>query len=260
MTNKDIDIATRVKILDKDILIKANKFNIMMSSESYDLIDLLLEDLNVNFGVEAFAKGKMPRICWTVYLLCTVFRGPTSGTNNKFSDTNMEYFMPFVTKTRVGVRNEYGDPLSIIMSVTSLLTAMCTDISKSSFQRSAIREEHTRPVLRILNNIMRQSKVCNFIFESEFRIDNTIFGLNYLADTIAGKDDIGLDPDSAMEGLIFTLIAKLDIHASKYSPAMGKRVKLGFKKLLSNNKERKFLYEQIAIPAAQGDISQYDNV
>jgi hypothetical protein len=162
--------------------------------------------------------------------------------------------MKFLEKPRVGVR----DPLSIILAVTSLLTVMCTDVSKSSFERSTIREQHTRPALRILNNIMRQTKVCKFIFENEFCIDNAITTLNHLADTIAGKDDIGLDPDSAMEGLIFNLIAQLDLHATAYSTPMANRVKLGFKRLFTNNKERKFLYERIAIPAALQDIRKYD--
>lgn len=166
--------------------------------------------------------------------------------------------MKFLEKPRVGVRDELGDPLSIILAVTSLLTVMCTDVSKSSFERSTIREQHTRPALRILNNIMRQTKVCKFIFENEFCIDNAITTLNYLADTIAGKDDVGLDPDSAMEGLIFNLIAQLDLHAKTYSTTMANRVKSGFKRLFTNNKERKFLYEQVAIPAALQDISKYD--
>ena len=227
-----------------------------MTSKCYDLIDLLLEDLKVNLGIEASSQRGVPPICWTVYLLCTVFRGPEI--NNKFSDTNIDYFMKFLEQPRVGVRDELGDPLSIILAVTSLLTVMCTDDSKSSFERSVIREEYTRPALRILNNIMRQSIVCKFIFESEFCIDNTITTLNYLADTIDGKDDIGFDPDSAMEGLIFNLIAQLDLHATLYSPAMANRVKLGFKRLFTNSKEKKFLYEKIAIPAALQDISKYD--
>jgi len=255
LTNKDIGIPTRTTILDKDILRKSNNFNIMMTSKCYDLIDLLLEDIHVNLGTEASSQRGVPPICWTVYLLCTLFRGPE--VNNKFSDTNIDYFMKFLEKPRVGVRDELGDPLSIIFANTTVLTLMCTDVSKSSFERSVIREEYTRPALRILNNIMRQSKVCKFVFESEFCIDNTITALNYLADTIAGKDDIGLDPNSAMEGLIFNLIAHLDLHATSYSPTMSKRVKQGFKRLFTN-KERKFLYEQVAIPAAQQDISKYD--
>jgi hypothetical protein len=143
--NKNIDIAARVKILDSDILKKI--FAVVMKSTKYDLIDLMIEDLNINFGVDNTIQGKMPRICWTAYLHCTVFRGDTGG--SKFTCTDMNLFLPFLTKVRVGARNEYGDPVSIMIAVTSIILVKCIDTTNFNSQnRGFMREDWCKTILR----------------------------------------------------------------------------------------------------------------
>ena len=59
-----------------------------MGSRNYDLIDLLFEDLNVGFRIDATKNDDIPHICWSSYLMSTVFRGATN-LNGKFSNTDM---------------------------------------------------------------------------------------------------------------------------------------------------------------------------
>ena len=228
-----------------------------MTSTKYDLIDLLIEDIKVNFGVEQTIQGVFPRICWSAYILSTVFRGDT--TTKIFAYTNMNHFLPFLTKVRVGARMEFGDPLTILFSISSLVLVQCCDTTKfNSQQRTHIREEWTKTLLRCISNIMCHTVVCKFICENDFRLDNTIVALKYMADVIAGKDDLGLDPNSALEGLIFHAIALLEIHSSRISPVTGKKVTDGFQDLFTYSKEKSFLYKQIAIPSAMEEIRKWN--
>jgi len=81
-----------------------------------------------------------------------------------------------------------------------------------------------------------------------------------MADCINGKDGLGLDPNSALEGLIFQSIALLDIHASRVSSLISNKVKSSFSELFTFSKEKKFLYQQVAIPSAKEEIRKWDKV
>lgn len=186
----------------------------------------------------------------------TVFKGET----NECSNVNCEFFIPFIMYPREGERNNHGDPFSIMLKVGCLLTAMCTEPAKNRPQQQyVLRESLTKPLFRSLSNVMCQTRVCNFIFENEIRLNNTIDRLINLASIIKGKDDIGFDPNSAMEGLIFSMIALLDIHGEKHSKVISKKVKAGIAPLFLNNKEMKYLYDSVAIPSSLAELRKWNN-
>jgi len=165
VTDRSVPMAERVEILDSDILRSPANFEIAMASAHGDLMNLIAEDIDVHFG-----KGAgLPAICWTSYLLSTVFRGkPTRGHPQNlgiFTGLNIAYFLRFLTRDRgYNLRNggsyrepgpchrEYGDVLAMVMSVTCLLAHTAT----SHRRLQEMREKWLRPLLRSISSLFLQ--------------------------------------------------------------------------------------------------------
>jgi hypothetical protein len=253
VTNKELPLSERVLVLQSDIFTAPENFSIMINNKHHDIASLILEDIDVNFGIEAMRRsgGAFPQICWTNYLLSTIFRGKMTGATG-FSGSNMSYFIQFLNRPRPGPQ-AYGDVFSMIMSVSVLVITCLLRGPDSTNTSGMAREKIAKPILRHLGSLLCSPELCAFVLTNDFAFENTITGLKVLMESLRDADRV--DPGSAMEGLVFQAVAIINLQANQINHELGKKVKSNFDSLLQN--EYKRLYNSVAIPYARGEIAKF---
>ena len=114
LTDRSLPLSQRTLILDKDYFRNPEVFAIMISTKHADLADLLIEDIEVHFGTEVTKQKRSPQICWTTYLLNSLFRGEsdTRVGANKFYGVQKDYFIrgsESSSFSRLGARMKLGN-------------------------------------------------------------------------------------------------------------------------------------------------------
>ena len=80
--------------------------------------------------------------------------------------------------------------------------------------------------------------------------------LSFFMMSVRGKDETVYDPDSEMEGLLFSAASVINIHAKKRNKSFGDTILLRFEPCLRGYYQR--LFQDILIPTAMKEIRKYD--
>jgi hypothetical protein len=250
LCSKDTISASRVaKLTNNDAFRSRENFEIMITTPHLDLLSLMKEDLITFEGSFGSSSSSAPVMCWTYQLLCTQFRGmpSASGDPGSFAGVHSEYFVRFLNREREsGVQCE---PWYCLMQViTQILTISAKDPN--------VREYIGKPLLRAVTNVLASVVIMNVVLASEECVNCTANAFHTNLYLVRDLDAKGLDPNGAMEGLVYQTIALVDLHLQRISKA---RAKAYFAKI-AMSKSDITLYNMMAVGMAKTEITKQTNV
>lgn len=181
---------------EKQFLFRANQAA-LISDMSYcrgftpSMMHLMRQDLLLD-RPDALRK---PLICWTNEMFCTVFRGTVNPLTMTFDGVD-------VPKVRLLLKEE--DAFSVIIKTAIALACRCKVQPRETC-------ESLRDVLRTVNSIASIREFAQIILnraQSYFKDFQELF-------KVTRNQVEAVDPGEATEGLVFQLIAILDIYSTK---------------------------------------------